>query len=105
VAPVVAKTPPAGVTLYPGVSAESCKIGQATAPSWPNKSWTEGAYDKSLACWQMQMGARGYDLYGTGYYGANTKTAAQDIQKKNGLPGSGLIGPKTWKAAWEGTVS
>ena len=50
----------------------------------------------------MQMGTRGYDLVGVGYYGDNTLTAAKDIQNRNKLGGTGLIGPKTWKAAWEG---
>ena len=65
-------------------------------------SYSGGAYDKNLACWQMQMGRRGYSLTGVGYYGANTLAAAKDIENRNGLGGSGLIGPKTWKAAWEG---
>ena len=32
------------------------------------------------------------------------KAAAKDIQLRNKLTGSGLIGPKTWKLAWEGKV-
>lgn len=95
-------TTPAYADLYPGVTAKSCKVGASKAPAWPGDSWTMGAYDKNLACWQMQMGYRGYDLHGSGYYGENTLTAAKDIQNRNKLGGSGLIGPKTWKAAWEG---
>ncbi len=77
-------------------------MGAKKAPAWPDKSFTMGADDRNLACWQMQMGHRGYNLHGVGYYGANTLVAAKDIQNRNKLGGSGLIGPKTWKAAWEG---
>lgn len=63
-----------------------------------------GSFDRNLACWQMQMGHRGYNLVGVGYYGDHTLAAAKDIQLRNKLTGSGLIGPKTWKLAWEGKV-
>ncbi|GGM08578.1 transglycosylase family protein [Nakamurella endophytica] len=102
--PAPAKPAPAApaVAVWPGLTKAACHVGAATAPAWPGKSWTSGAYDRDLACWQMQMGARGYDLHGNGWFGANTLAAAKDLQNRNRLGGSGLIGPKTWKAAWEG---
>lgn len=100
----VTPTKPVTEAVWPGLTAASCHVGAKTAPAWPNKSFTLGAYDKSLACWQMQMGHRGYDLVGVGYYGENTKTAAKSIQNANHLGGTGLIGPKTWNAAWTGKV-
>jgi resuscitation-promoting factor RpfA len=104
-APAPTKSSTAADDLYPGISATSCHVGASTAPAWPERSWTMGAYDKALGCWQMQMATRGYtDLHGNGYYGANTLAAAKDIQNRNQLGGSGLIGPQTWKAAWEGTA-
>jgi len=48
----------------------------------------------------MQMGRRGYHLFGSGYYGTNTLAAAKDIQNRNHLGGTGLIGENTWNAAW-----
>ncbi|WP_284700289.1 transglycosylase family protein [Nakamurella alba] len=96
-------TTSAAADLYPGNTATSCKVGASKAPAWPGRSWTMGAMDKALGCWQMQMATRGYtDLHGNGYYGSNTFVAAKDIQNRNNLGGSGLIGPKTWAAAWEG---
>jgi len=92
-------TPTAG--LWPGITATSCHVGASVAPAWPNLSFTLGSYDQNLACWQMQMGHRGYDLVGVGYYGEKTLTAAQDLQNRHNFGGTGLIGPKTWAAAWQ----
>ncbi len=92
--------------LWPGISASYCHVGAAKAPAWPNESWTMNDSSKMLACWQMQMNHRGYTkLHGNGYYGSHTLAAAKSIQDANHLGGSGLIGPRTWKAAWEGKVS
>ena len=88
--------------IWPGLTAAACHVGAAKAPAWPQESFSLGAYDRNLACWQMQMGSRGYPLKGVGYYGAHTLAAAQDIENRNHLGGTGLIGPRTWKAAWEG---
>lgn len=99
--PRPAPKPPASTT-WPGLTAAACSVGAKRAPAWPKVLFTVGAYHKSLACWQMQMGRRGYDLVGVGYYGQKTLMAAKDIQNRNHLGGTGLIGPKTWKAAWEG---
>lgn len=92
-------------SLWPGITASSCHVGARTAPAWPGQSFSTGAHNKNLACWQMQMGSRGYDLKGVGYYGANTLAAAKDIQNRNKLGGTGLIGPNTWKAAWQGKAA
>lgn len=100
-APVV-RPAPATATTWPGLTPAQCAVGARTAPAWPQDVWTTGASDRGLACWQMQMGHRGYDLHGNGYFGANTLAAAKDIQNRNHLGGSGVIGPLTWKAAWEG---
>jgi hypothetical protein len=98
--PAPAPKPAAGI--WPGLTAAACHVGAAKAPAWPGVSFRPGAYDRNLACWQMQMGRRGYPLTGVGYYGAHTLAAAKDIELRNGMGGSGLIGPGTWKAAWQG---
>lgn len=98
--PTPAPKPAAGT--WPGLTAAACHVGAAKAPAWPGVSFSPGAYDKNLACWQMQMGKRGYPLTGVGYYGTHTLAAGKDLEVRNGLGGSGVIGPKTWKAAWEG---
>lgn len=100
-APPAARPTPAAPT-WPGLTPAQCHVGARTAPAWPQEVWTTGSSDRGLACWQMQMGHRGYDLHGNGFFGAKTLAAAKDIQNRNHLGGSGVIGPKTWMAAWEG---
>lgn len=102
--PTPKPAPSPGSRAFTGVTAASCHVGSPVAPAWPGQSFIMGAYARNLACWQMQMGHRGYRLTGVGYYGVNTLAAAKDIQRRNHLEGTGLIGPATWKAAWQGKV-
>jgi peptidoglycan hydrolase-like protein with peptidoglycan-binding domain len=81
---------------------ESCGVGQPTAPEWPGKTFVQGDTARELQCFQKQLGSRGYGLTGTGYYGPATKTAVVELQTRNGINPSGILGPQTWKAAWEG---
>ncbi len=74
--------------------------GPSSAPAWPGRQFFEGDYSEALKVWQKQMGARGYGLVGTGYFGPNTEKAVRDLQSKSGLNVVGFIGPKTWAAAW-----
>ncbi len=48
------------------------------------------------------MNAFGYGFTGTGCYLDKTRTAVLDLQRANGIKDSGLLGPKTWEAAWTG---
>ena len=63
----------------------------------------QGDTAPELQCFQKQLGSRGFGLTGTGYYGPATKAAVVDLQNRNGINPSGILGPKTWKAAWEGS--
>jgi peptidoglycan hydrolase-like protein with peptidoglycan-binding domain len=79
-----------------------CSIGSPTAPPWPGVTFNPGDTSSDLQCWQKQMGHRGYGLVGTGYYGPATYEVVVALQARNGLRTSGIVGPKTWVAAWEG---
>ena len=82
---------------------ESCGVGQPTAPPWPGKTFEQGDTARELQCFQKQLGSRGYGLTGTGYYGPATRTAVVELQNRNGINPSGILGPKTWAAAWQGS--
>jgi len=71
------------------------------APAYPRRQFSEGDYSEDLKAWQKQMGARGYGLVGTGYFGPKTEAAVLDLQAKAGLNVVGYIGAKTWAAAWD----
>lgn len=87
---------------YAPATDKSCSVGASNAPAYPGGNWKFGDVAQKLQCFQRQMGHRGYGLTGTGYYGAATKAAVLSLQKRNGISPSGIIGPKTWEAAWEG---
>jgi len=91
-----------GSTYVPATNA-SCSVGKSKAPAFTSKSaFRYGHTYRELQCFQRQLGSRGYGLTGTGYYGPSTKAAVLDLQKRNHLPTTGIVGPSTWKAAWEG---
>ena len=88
--------------------AESAHIGGAPPPStgmppWPGVVFRYGDCHPALRTFQLRMNAFGYDFQGTGCYLNETKAAVLALQRANGIKDSGLLGPKTWTAAWQGT--
>ncbi len=73
------------------------------APAWPGTVFSPGDCDPALRTWQLQMNVYGYGFVGTGCYAEKTRQAVLDLQRANGIKDSGLLGPKTWAAAWGGT--
>jgi len=94
--------PPVGGNQSSGSGAsEGSDVGSSgSAPAYPGRQFHEGDSSEELKAWQKQMGTRGYDLVGTGYFGPKTKAAVLDLQAKSGLNVVGFIGPSTWAAAW-----
>ena len=89
--------------------AESAYIGggspapaAAGMPPWPGKVFQYGDCDPALRTFQLRMNAFGYDFQGTGCYRDETRTAVLALQRANGIKTSGLLGQKTWEAAWQG---
>ncbi len=102
-APAAPAAAPAAAAAYSPPTNESCGVGNATAPAWPGRQFVEGDVAGELACFQRQLGSRGYGLTGTGFYGTATKAAVVSLQQRNGINPSGIVGPQTWTAAWEGS--
>jgi hypothetical protein len=73
-----------------------------TQPPWPGVVYDYGDCANALKAFQLRMNVFGYDFQGTGCYLGETKTAVLALQRANGIKDSGLLGPLTWKAAWEG---
>lgn len=71
------------------------------------------SYTENLKQWQQRMADRGWPITVDGKYGpkgakdaqGNTYEVALAFQKEKGLEADGLIGPDTWKAAWEAPVT
>ena len=88
-----AKTPPAKTT------------SSRTAPAFPGGShqYFVGEKNAAIKAFQNEMHKRGYFPAGTGEYGPKTLAMVKQLQRLNGLPARGYIGPKTWALAWKGT--
>ncbi|WP_410643644.1 transglycosylase family protein [Amycolatopsis sp. lyj-346] len=71
-------------------------------PAWPGVVYRYGDCADPLKTFQLRMNAFGYGFTGTGCYLEKTRTAVLDLQRANGIKDSGLLGPKTWDAAWTG---
>lgn len=71
-------------------------------PAWPGVVYQYGDCAAPLKAFQLRMNAFGYGFTGTGCYYEKTRTAVLDLQRANGIKDSGLLGPKTWDAAWNG---
>ena len=55
-----------------------------------------GSTGKSVSALQEKLNANGYSLAVDGVFGAETKKAVKDYQKKNGLAVDGIVGKDTW---------
>lgn len=71
-------------------------------PAWPGKVFSYGDCHPALRTFQLRMNAFGFDFQGTGCYRDETRAAVLALQRANGIKDSGLLGPKTWTAAWKG---
>jgi len=76
--------------------------GSTTAPAWPGVVFDHGDCHSALRTWQLRMNTHGFAFEGSGCYYAETRTAVLALQRANGIKDSGLLGPRTWQAAWEG---
>lgn len=58
-----------------------------------------------LKRWQNRMKKRGWSLDADGLYGPATAKVAKQFQREKGLSVDGLIGRKTWDAAWTAEIT
>lgn len=58
-----------------------------------------------LRVWQARMRARGWTIGVDGLYGPQTRSVAVAFQQEKGLAVDGLIGVRTWNAAWSSPIT
>lgn len=87
-------------------------FGPEGGPAESVSGWYGNTRD--LARWQQKMKDRGWIIEPDGLYGAKGDTSPEQsitgrtalaFQKEKGLKADGLIGPDTWRAAWEAPVT
>jgi hypothetical protein len=97
------RVPTYAEAAYIGGGGQPAPPPPAGMPPWPGKVFDYGDCDPALRTFQLRMNTFGYDFQGTGCYLDETRVAVLALQRANGINDSGLLGPKTWAAAWQGT--
>jgi hypothetical protein len=89
-APVPAvNVPPAGSPAYPGHELRFAPHTQ----------------DAAVKTWQARMKIRGWDIDVDGFFGPVTRNVIRKFQDEKHLGTDGILGPKTWNAAWSSPVT
>lgn len=82
--------------------------GHWYGPESSDKRNHSGYYKRDrdgIRTWQRRMKKRGWTITPDGRYGTRTASVAESFQREKGLAVDGLVGPVTWKAAWEEPVT
>ncbi|WP_336205042.1 peptidoglycan-binding domain-containing protein [Nonomuraea sp. LPB2021202275-12-8] len=56
---------------------------------------------EDVRTWQTQMAARGWEIDADGAYGSRSREVCRDFQRERGVDDDGVVGPVTWRLAWE----
>lgn len=59
----------------------------------------------NIKTWQQRMRERGWDIVADGIYGERSATVARAFQREHRLTVDGIVGPATWRAAWERPIT
>ncbi len=83
-------------------------VARPDHPRWPGRSLLltsplmQGA---DVREWQARMKERGWAITVDGQYGPQSQAICEKFQREKGLVVDGVVGPKTWSAAWDAAVS
>lgn len=59
---------------------------------------------ENIRTWQRRMRERGWDVVADSVYGERSRTVARAFQREHRLKVDGIVGPATWRGAWERPV-
>lgn len=72
-------------------------------PEWPGRNLkVTSPYmtGTDVQIWQRQMRTRGWEIAVDGVYGPASQAVAVAFQRQKGLQADGIVGCRTWEAAW-----
>lgn len=98
-----APTPASGVPAPAFPLPRGSYFGPKSGPSTSVSGYY--SFRNSLKLWQQRMADRGWTIGVDGLYGDQTRDVAAAFQSEKGLTRDGLIGEKTWSAAWTAPVT
>ncbi|MFL6137291.1 MAG: M15 family metallopeptidase [Frankiaceae bacterium] len=73
-------------------------------PAQPNNPRNRHTDCETVRQWQARMKDRGWDIVADSHYGDDSERVCRAFQREKGLTLDGILGPDTWRAAWESTV-
>jgi peptidoglycan hydrolase-like protein with peptidoglycan-binding domain len=100
----IAPPPPSA----PGPAIDATPLGPvapATPPAAPPAVLGRGSVGADVRTWQQQMSRRGWRIAVDGIFGPQTQSVARRFQREKGLRPDGLVGRRTWAAAWRRPVT
>lgn len=77
--------------------------GDPGAPPWPGVllRYPPVTRHSSVLTWQRRMIELGWRIAADGAYGPESKRACMEFQTRERLDADGVVGPLTWRRAWE----
>ena len=71
----------------------------------PGIALTRGSAGPDVLTWQTRMAARGWRITPDGVLGPRTEHCLREFQQEKGLAVDGVVGVRTWTAAWTAPVT
>ncbi|ACY97921.1 MULTISPECIES: GH25 family lysozyme [Thermomonospora] len=77
------------------------------APAWPGRYLRQPPmmHGQDVRRWQARMRERGWRIAADGWYGPASERVCRAFQAEKGLAVDGVVGPVTWRAAWEAPIT
>jgi hypothetical protein len=97
-----------GRPAYTGSSAPRPPSNPGTpAPQWPGRYITQPPVmnGRDVGVWQRRMADRGWRITVDGAYGPASEKVCRAFQAEKRLAVDGVVGPKTWAAAWTAPIT
>jgi peptidoglycan hydrolase-like protein with peptidoglycan-binding domain len=78
-----------------------------SVPPWPGRDLTQPPVMRGtdVLIWQEQMVHRGWNLVADGVYGPASEAVCRAFQAEKKLSVDGVVGSKTWAAAWTAAIT
>ncbi|WP_240506328.1 peptidoglycan-binding protein [Thermoactinospora rubra] len=94
-----------GEPLYAWVRRGAPRPGGGTggAPPFPGRllKYPPVMRGQDVRTWQAQMSRRGWNIAVDGAYGPDSRDVCRRFQRNQGIAVDGVVGPVTWRLAWE----
>lgn len=95
-----------GEPLYAWVKRGAPRPGQTQPPrppAFPGRllSFPPVTRGEDVRTWQKQMKKRGWNIDVDGAYGSDSRDVCRRFQRNMGIEDDGVVGPLTWRLAWE----